>query len=559
MLKSNRKIQKAWTFYDWANSVYPLVISSAIFPVFYAGYVDEKVLFFGFEFINTALITLLSASYFLLLVIILPILTGIADSTGNKKAFMQFFCYLGSFCCVLLSFFDKNHLEISMLLFVMAGIGFWSSLVFYNAFLPEIAEEKDHDRLSARGFSMGYIGSVILLLICLALIFTAPEEFKPLYTRICFALTGVWWFGFSHVTFKQLPKGKKINIKNITSIRKGTNELKKVWKYVVKTKRLKRFIYAFFVFSMAVQTIMLVAVYFGEKEVDWGDFNDELLDGTKIYSQKSVLRSGVSIFHLKPNGDEILLQSGKYETKSGVEIEVVENGTVSNVALRLENGNLLSCLKTQLSIGDKVHAKDSKGKKIMLEYGEYNTLNETMFSIDENGEIMSVDRKESSSSSNIGLLISILLIQLIAIPGAFLLSKLSDKKGNLFALRIVVFVWILLCFSAFLVYEPIHFYLIAGFVGLVMGGLQSLSRSTFSKFIPQDTKDTSSFFSFYDVAEKLGIVIGMTSYGFIEQVTGSMRNSIVALVVFFIVGLLLLFQVPKEEISIEKLWIKYST
>ena len=213
MLKSNKKIQKAWTFYDWANSVYPLVISSAIFPVFYEGYVDEKVIFFGFEFINTALITILSSCYFLLLVLILPVLSGIADSTGNKRAFMQFFCYLGSFCCVLLSFFDKNHLEISMLLFVMAGIGFWSSLVFYNAFLPEIAEEKDHDRLSARGFSMGYIGSVILLLICLALIFTAPEESKPLYTRICFALTGVWWFGFSHVTFKQLPKGKKINIK----------------------------------------------------------------------------------------------------------------------------------------------------------------------------------------------------------------------------------------------------------------------------------------------------------------------------------------------------------
>ena len=176
MLKSNKKIQKAWTFYDWANSVYPLVISSAIFPVFYEGYVDEKVIFFGFEFINTSLITILSSCYFLLLVLILPVLSGIADSTGNKRSFMQFFCYLGSFCCVLLSFFDKNHLEISMLLFVMAGIGFWSSLVFYNAFLPEIAEKKDHDSLSARGFSMGYFGSVILLVLCLVLIFNAQES-----------------------------------------------------------------------------------------------------------------------------------------------------------------------------------------------------------------------------------------------------------------------------------------------------------------------------------------------------------------------------------------------
>ena len=428
MLKSNKKLQKAWTFYDWANSVYPLVISSAIFPVFYEGYVDEKVFFFGFEFINTALITILSSCYFLLLVLILPVLSGIADSTGNKRAFMKFFCYLGSFCCVLLSFFDKNHLEISMLLFVMAGIGFWSSLVFYNAFLPEIAEKKDHDSLSARGFSMGYFGSVILLLFCLFLIFNSQESERAFYTRLCFTLTGLGWFCFSQITFKSLPRGEKIRIKDKSTYQKGILELNKVRLYIMKTKRLKRFIYSFFVYSMAVQTIMLVAVYFGTKEVNWGE----------------------------------------------------------------------------------------------------------------------------GANAKMGLIIGVLLIQLIAIPGAILLSKISKFKGNLFALKLVVFIWILLCLSALLVYEPIHFYLISGFVGLVMGGIQSLSRSTFSKYIPPDTKDTTSFFSFYDISEKLGIVIGMFSYGFIEQITGSMRNSIVALVVFFVVGLLLLFQVPKEEISIEK-------
>ena len=427
MQLKDKKVQKAWTFYDWANSVYPLVISSAIFPIFYEGYVDSKVMFFGFEFINTALITILSAVYFLLLVFILPFLSGIADAFDNKKVFMRFFCYLGSFSCILLSFFDKNHLEISLLLFVLTGIGYWSSLVFYNAFLPEIADKKDHDSLSARGFSMGYIGSVILLIVCLILIFSSIEEQRPFYTRLCFALTGLWWFGFSHVTFRRLPSGKKVVLNDKTTYQKGITELKKVWKYVLRTKRLKRFIYSFFVYSMAVQTIMLVAVYFGTKEINWG----------------------------------------------------------------------------------------------------------------------------SGSNAKMGLIISILLIQLIAIPGAILLSKISKIKGNLFALKLSIFIWILLCFSAFLVYEPIHFYFIAGFVGLVMGGIQSLSRSTFSKYIPKATKDTSSFFSFFDISEKLGIVIGMFSYGFIEQITGSMRNSIVALVVFFIIGLLLLFQVPKEEISIE--------
>ena len=427
MEQKNTKIQKAWTFYDWANSVYPLVISSAIFPVFYEGYVDSNVLFFGFEFINTALITILSSAYFLLLVLILPILSGIADAFSNKKAFMRFFCYMGSFSCALLSFFDKDHLEISMLFFVMTGIGFWSSLVFYNAFLPEIADKEDHDSLSARGFSMGYFGSVILLVICLILIFTAPEEQRSIYTRICFALTGIWWFGFSHITFRKLPNGKRVNVKDKSTYSKGVVELKKVWKYIKKTKRLKRFIYSFFVYSMAVQTIMLVAVYFGTEEINWG----------------------------------------------------------------------------------------------------------------------------SGANAKFGLIVSILLIQLIAVPGAFFLSKISELKGNLFALKLSVIIWILLCFSAFLVNKPIHFYFIAGFVGLVMGGIQSLSRSTFSKFLPKNTKDTSSFFSFFDISEKLGIVIGMFSYGFIHQITGSMRNSIVALVVFFIAGLVLLYQVPKEENKIE--------
>ena len=427
MGSQNTKIQKAWTFYDWANSVYPLVISSAIFPVFYEGYVDSNVIFFGFEFINTALITILSSAYFLLLVLILPILSGIADAFSNKKAFMRFFCYMGSISCVLLSFFDKDHLEISMLFFVMTGIGFWSSLVFYNAFLPEIAEKEDHDSLSARGFSMGYMGSVILLLICLVLIFTSPEEHRSIYIRICFALTGFWWLGFSHITFRKLPNGNKVNVKDKSTYSKGVIELKKVWQYIKKTKRLKRFIYSFFVYSMAVQTIMLVAVYFGTEEINWG----------------------------------------------------------------------------------------------------------------------------SGANAKLGLIISILLIQLIAVPGAIFLSRLSKLKGNLYALKLSVFIWILLCFSAFLVHKPIHFYFIAGFVGLVMGGIQSLSRSTFSKFLPKNTKDTSSFFSFYDISEKLGIVIGMFSYGFIHQITGSMRNSIVALVVFFVAGLVLLFQVPKEENKVE--------
>lgn len=420
-VKGNPKVMNAWAFYDWANSVYPLVITTAIFPIFYANVTktgdSDVVTFFGFELINTALITIVSACYFFLIVLLMPILTGIADASGNKKAFMRFFAYLGSFSCMTLAFFDASHLELSLISYVLAGIGFWSSLVFYNSYLPDIAEEKDHDRLSAKGFSMGYIGSALLLIICLAMVMLSPDVYKGLMSRLSFVLTGIWWFGFSHVTFARLPHRKSELQFNSSVFTNGFKEVKKVFKQVRQTNGLKKYLSAFFVYSMAVQTIMLVATYFGTKEV-------------------------------------------------GVETT--------------------------------------------------------------------------------GLIISVLLIQLIAIPGAIGLSRLSDRFGNKIALIVVLIMWILICLSAIIVTTPTHFYIIAGFVGLVMGGIQSLSRSTYSKLIPQGTKDTSSFFSFYDISEKLGIVIGMLSYGFIEQFTGSSRNSIVALVIFFGIGLLLLLRMPKN-------------
>jgi UMF1 family MFS transporter len=374
--------------------------------------------FFGFKLINTALISILTSIYFILIVLILPLLTGIADAAGNKKNFLRFFCYLGAFSCMSLFFFDKNHLELSMISFVLAGIGFWCSLVFYNAYLPEIAEEKDHDTLSAKGFSMGYIGSVLLLISSLVAIMVFKID-----ARYCFIATGIWWFGFSHVTFARLPKIAKRETPVGSNIYKGFLEINKVWKQIKNTVRLKRYLQSFFVYSMAVQTIMIMAVYFGSKEIKWDD----------------------------------------------------------------------------------------------------------------------------DAHSQLGLIVSVILIQLIAVPGAIGLSKLSEKIGNIKALILVVSIWILICFCAFFVTTPIQFYFIAGFVGLVMGGIQSLSRSTYSKFIPENTCDTASFFSFYDISEKMGIVIGMMSYGLIEQLTGSMRNSIVSLMLFFTVGLLLLLRVPNDE------------
>ena len=424
--KGNPKLMNAWAFYDWANSVYTLVITSAIFPIYYAAIFKQmhidNIDFLGINFKNTALISFVTAAAFLVVAFLSPLLSGIADYIGDKKKFMQFFCYLGASSCIGLSFFTVQNITFGIVCYFFGLIGYWGSLVFYNSYLPDIAFEEQQDKLSAKGYSLGYLGSVVLLLINLGFIMTSSDENKLSCMQYSFASVGVWWIIFSQYTFRYLPKGNKSENKLTKAVFfNGFNELKKVWVLLSQNKRLKNYLIAFFVFSMAVQTVMLVATYFGEQEIAW----------------------------------------------------------------------------------------------------------------------------KSDSDKTTGLISSILVIQLVAILGAFLTSKASNKFGNISTLIVLNAIWVVICVSGYFVTLPIHFYLTAGFVGLVMGGIQSLARSTYSKFLPE-TNDTTSFFSFYDVAEKIGIVIGMLTYGLIDQITGSMRNALVFLGVFFFVGLLLLLRVPKK-------------
>jgi UMF1 family MFS transporter len=425
--KGNSKLLNAWAFYDWANSVYSLVISSSIFPLYF-GFLFTKehpnIEMYGMDIKATSLVFFITSFAFLTVAVFSPILSGIADYLGNKKRFMQFFCYLGAASCIGLYWFTKENIVFGMCCFYFGLVGFWGSLVFYNSYLSDIAFTNQHDKLSAKGFSLGYIGSVILLVICLYLIIGRTDEEAIHAMKLSFVFTGIWWIAFSQYTFYYLPKGNKNKHPLTFSIvLNGYNELKKVQKLFFKDATLKRFLIAFFIYSMAVQTVMLVATYFGEQEINWG------------------------------NADE----------------------------------------KRQ------------------------------------------------------GLIVSILMIQLVAVLGAVLTSKLALKFGNIKTLIGINSIWIFICIGAFFVTAPIQFYLVAGIVGLVMGGIQSLSRSTFSKLMPE-TKDTTSFFSFYDVAEKIGIVIGMLLYGSINQITGSMRNAILFLVLFFVIGVVLLFRTLKSKI-----------
>ncbi len=422
--KGDKRLINAWTFYDWANSSYPLVITTAIFPIFYekvtsttdasGKVINDVVNLFGIEFINTELYSYVVAISFIIVSLSSPILSGIADYSGSKKRFMQFFCFLGSLSCVSLFFFSKENLGFGMLSILLASVGFWGSLVFYNAYLPEIAEPQDHDKVSAKGFGMGYFGSSILLIINLILIkgFGMPAKYS-------FISVAVWWIGFAQITFARLPNSTNTNTAEGSIIFKGFRELRKVWSELKHIKQLKRYLMAFFIYSMGVQTVMLMAVLFAKKEI-----------------------------------------------------------------VGLEDSNLI---------------------------------------------------------------VSVLLIQFVGILGSFLFSRISNKIGNIKALGISLFIWIGICIGTYaFVYTPNGFYVVACAVGLVMGGVQSLSRSTYSKLLPE-TEDHASYFSFFDVCEKIGIVIGMFSFGAIEGITGGMRNSILALIVFFILGFLILLTIPKSK------------
>jgi MFS transporter, UMF1 family len=431
--KGSKKVLNAWAFYDWANSVYSLVISSAVFPIFYGALFRlaevEQVSVFGVMIARGPLISYLSSAAFVLIALATPLISGVADYMGNKKIFLKFFCYLGAASCIALYWFSLDHIYLSLLCYFFGLVGSWLSIAIYNSYLPDIAYKDQQDRVSARGFAMGYIGSVLLLLVNLAMVMrpnwfgiegTEENPAEMMAMRYSFITVGLWWILFSQYTFRHMPKGYKKEGDRKQLILGGFNELKKVRLEISTQLFLRKYLWAFFIYSMAVQTILLIAAYFGEQEIDWG----------------------------------------------------------------------------------------------------------------------------SDNQRTVGLIVSILLIQIVAMVGSVITGRLAERLNNISMLIVINGIWLLLCIYAYFVETPSDFYLAAAWVGLVMGSIQTLSRSTYSQNLP-DTQDTTSYFSFYEVAEKVGIVIGTFIFGYIAQLTGSMRGAALFLGVFFLVGALLLARLKK--------------
>lgn len=426
---NDKKIVRAWTMYDWANSVYSLVIVSAIFPVYYKAVAvgpngSDQVSFLGFSLNNSVLYTYALSFSFLIVAAILPLLSGVADYTGKKKNFMKAFVLIGSFGCMGLYLFDdSSRLEWGIFCSVLASIGYSGSLVFYDAFLPEIVTEDRYDVTSAKGYAMGYYGSVILLVICLVIItyheqIGFPQEGDAV--RFSFFAVGLWWIGFAQITFLYVPEHPMPKDKPGNIWVNGYRELAKVWASLKLNPDLKRYLAAFFFFNMGVQTVMYLATLFGTD------------------------------------------------------------------VLRLESSKLI---------------------------------------------------------------LTILFIQLVASGGAWLFARLSKVNGNKAILIVMIAIWIAVCVAAYFVENEYQFYILALVVGLIMGGVQSLARASYTKLIPENSIDHASYFSFYDVTYNLSIVMGTFSFGLIDHLTGSMRNSALALAIFFVIGILLLRLVKSPHLD----------
>jgi UMF1 family MFS transporter len=423
---NSTKVINAWCSYDIANSAYILSVNTVLYPIYYQivtknAFGSEMVQFLGLSIKNTVLYEYAIALGYLLVIFLTLSLSGIADMGGYRKRFMQFFTLLGSLACIGLYGFNGANIGLGLLLPMLAVLGFAGSLVYYNSFLPIIATPDRHDRISARGFSFGYAGSMLLL------IFNIFENYQMFgfadkleAIRFSFIEVGIWWLVVSQFAFYYLRENRKKVQIDSTIFTRGFHEVISVLKYINKHKEMYRFLLAFFFFSMGVQTIIIVASLFGKSEL------------------------------------------GITDTK---------------------------------------------------------------------------------------LIMTILIIQLVAIFGAMLFGRVSARFGNKTSLLWMLSIWVFVCFSAYIVQNEYQFYALSALVGLVMGGIQSQARSTWSKLIPSGTTDTASYFSFYDSTEKLAIVIGMLGFGIIEQITGSMRNSALLLSLFFIVSLVIIAvtKLKKEE------------
>ncbi|MFG6116287.1 MFS transporter [Halobacillus sp. MO56] len=405
----------SWVFYDFGNSAFATTMMAAVLPIFY------------YDVAAVGLKESLAASYWgytqsiavLIVAVLAPVLGAISDYSAAKKKFLMFFAFMGMLASILMAFVGEGDYLLASVLMVFGTIGFSGGNVFYDAFLPEVADENTIDKVSTWGFAFGYIGGGVLLAINLLMIMQ-PALFgianTLAATKLAFVSVGVWWLVFSIPLFKNIFEEKKVKSKRTKSyVRIGFNRVGTTFKEIKQYKQLFLFLIAFWLFNDGISTIIKMATVYGR----------------------------------------------------------------------------------DIGIGSN------------------------------------------------DLILALLITQFVGIPFTFLFGWIAGKITAKKALSLSLVVYIIIVIIGYFMTSAFHFYLLAICVGMVQGGAQSLSRSIFGRMVPGDRH--AEFFGFYGISSKFAAIFGPFLFAIVGQLTGSSRLGILALIVFFVLGLLLLQKVDVEQ------------
>ena len=423
--KNDRRELFGWKMYDWANSAFSTTVAGALFGPYLTRLAQTAVgengvvLNLGFlgEVTAKSLPTLCVSISVGAQVFMLPILGALGDYSNLKKRLMALFCFLGVAATCLLFFIQGNLYLAGGLLFIVANICFGASVVFYNAFLPEITTEDQADKVSSRGFAYGYLGGALLLVVNLLLVLQAERLglSTGLAVRLSLLSAGVWWGGFSLITFallkkraakKNLPPGKSYLSAGFLELGATIRELRRL-------PLTARYLLGYLIYNDGIQTVIVAASTFLEQE-------------------------------LFPEGNPVFL------------LEIF------------------------------------------------------------------------------------LMVQFVAVAGALLFERLAYlmKTKNAIILSLIIWSGIVIYANRFL-HTVAEAWVLAGVIAIVLGGSQALSRSLFSKMIPEGKE--ASFFGLYEVSERGTSWMGPLLFSLVVSRTGSYRLALLSLIFFFVVGLIVLW------------------
>jgi UMF1 family MFS transporter len=466
--------------YDWANSAFITTVAAAILPVYYSQVAAATL---PSPAVATAYwSTGLSISLFIVAVIS-PVLGTVSDVMRGKRTFLAIFAGMGVVATGLLVLVTSGSWLLASLLFVFGRIGFAGANVFYDALLPHVARVEDQDRVSTRGYAMGYLGGGLLLAVNVVMIQLLPGTWGP---HLSFLSVALWWALFSIPLLKNVPEPQTLTAR----LGKGENVLSASFRRLVGTlkdirryKELFKLLLAALIYLDGIGTIIGVAAIYGA-ELGFGAL--ELI---------------LALLLVQFVGIPFSLIFGRLPSKATRHRHVVMAFIVFNILFLPVLG--------------------IAGKSFL-------------------------PPQESNLGLIIGMIFALELICLLLalLLGKLLFSRLAEKMNTKRSLLLALFVYSVIAVWGFFLDSVVEFWCLAWLVACVQGGSQALTRSLFSTLVP--APKSGEFFGLFGIMEKVATIFGPLLFAGAGALIGSSRPAVLSLVVFFLVGMILLLRVDVD-------------